>query len=119
MTERVGIVAVGQTKYHPNRADVNEEELAYEAIKQVLETTGLTLSDIDSAVSCSQDFWDGRTISAMNIQSKKREGQMQACCVTSWRAQNSCHSSARDDPCMVWPGAENRTAYDAKCETLT
>jgi len=68
MAERVGIVAVGQTKYHPDRGDVNEEELAYEAIKQVLETTGLTLSDIDSAVTCSQDFWDGRTISSMNIQ---------------------------------------------------
>jgi acetyl-CoA C-acetyltransferase len=42
--------------------------MAYEAIKPVLEQTGLTLSDIDSAVSCSQDFWDGRTISNMNIQ---------------------------------------------------
>jgi acetyl-CoA C-acetyltransferase len=68
MAERVGIVAVGQTKYHPNRADVNEEELAWEAVKQVLESSGLTLSDFDSAVSCSQDFWDGRTISNMNIQ---------------------------------------------------
>ncbi len=68
MAERVGIVAVGQTEYQPDRSDVNEEELAYEAIKQVLEATGLTLSDIDSAVTCSQDFWDGRTISSMNIQ---------------------------------------------------
>jgi acetyl-CoA C-acetyltransferase len=68
MAGRVGVVAVGQTKYHPNRADVNEEELAYEAVKQVLEQSGLTLSDIDSAISCSQDFWDGRTISNMNIQ---------------------------------------------------
>ena len=68
MTERVGILAVGQTKYHPERSDVNEEELAYEAIKPVLEETGLTLSDMDSAVTCSQDFWDGRTISNMNIQ---------------------------------------------------
>ena len=68
MTERVGIVAVGQTKYHPDRGDVNEEELAHEAVVQVLEATGLTLSDIDSAVTCSQDFWDGRTISNMNIQ---------------------------------------------------
>ncbi len=68
MVERVGIVAAGQTKYHPDRSDVNEEELAYEAIKQVLEATGLNLSDIDSAVSCSQDFWDGRTISDMNVQ---------------------------------------------------
>jgi len=68
MAERVGIVAVGQTKYHPNRTDVNEEELAYEAVKQVLDATGLKLSDFDAAVSCSQDFWDGRTISNMNIQ---------------------------------------------------
>jgi len=68
MAERVAIVAVGQTKYQPNRADVNEEELAYEAVKQALEETGLTLSDINSAVTCSQDFWDGRTISNMNIQ---------------------------------------------------
>jgi len=47
---------------------VSEGELAYEAIRQVLKETGLTLSQIDSAVSCSQDFWDGRTISSMNIQ---------------------------------------------------
>ncbi len=68
MTDRVGIVAVGQTKYHPDRSDAYEGELAYEAIKPVLEETGLSLSDIDSAVTCSQDFWDGRTISNMNIQ---------------------------------------------------
>jgi len=68
MTERVGICAVAQTKYSPEREDAYEGELAYEAIKQVLEETGLTLSDVDSAVSCSQDFWDGRTISNMNIQ---------------------------------------------------
>ncbi|UCC59947.1 MAG: thiolase family protein [Dehalococcoidia bacterium] len=68
MAERVGIVAVGQTKYQPNRADVNEGELAYEAIKPALVEARLTLNDIDSAVTCSQDFWDGRTISSMNIQ---------------------------------------------------
>jgi len=68
MTGRVGIVAVGQTRYQSDRSDVFEGELAYEAIKPVLDETGLTLSDIDSAVTCSQDFWDGRTISNMNIQ---------------------------------------------------
>ena len=68
MAERVGIVAVAQTKYHPNRNDVNEAELAYEAIKQVLEETGLTLSDIDSVVTCCQDAWDGRTIASLNLQ---------------------------------------------------
>ncbi len=68
MTDRVAIVAVGQTKYHPDRCDVNEEELAWEAVKPVLEESGVSLSEIDSSVSCSQDFWDGRTISNMNIQ---------------------------------------------------
>jgi acetyl-CoA C-acetyltransferase len=73
MTERVGIVAVAQTKYHRNRADVNEGELAYEAIKQVLEETGLKFahdgSGIDASVTCCQDFWDGRTIASLNVAS--------------------------------------------------
>src|SRR4030042_7195400 len=68
MAGRVAIVAAAQTKYHPNRADVNEAELAYEAIKQVLEETGLTLSDIDSVVTCCQDAWDGRTIASLTLQ---------------------------------------------------
>jgi acetyl-CoA C-acetyltransferase len=68
MAGRVAIVAAAQSKYHPNRADVNEAELAYEAIKKVLEETGLTLSDIDSVVTCCQDAWDGRTIASLNLQ---------------------------------------------------
>ena len=68
MAERVGIVAVAQTKYHPNRNDVIEAELAYEVIKQVLDETGLTLSDIGSAVTCCQDAWEGRTIASLNLQ---------------------------------------------------
>jgi acetyl-CoA C-acetyltransferase len=68
VADRVGICAVAQTKFSSDRSDASEGEMAYEAIKPVLEETGLSLSDIDSAVSCSQDFWDGRTISNMNIQ---------------------------------------------------
>ena len=41
MPERIGIVAVAQTKYNPSRAEAKEGEMAYEAIKQVLEETGL------------------------------------------------------------------------------
>ncbi len=73
MSERVGIVAVAQTRYHPNRADVNEGELVYEAVKQVLQETGLTYAQdgtgIDASITCSQDFWDGRTISNTNVMS--------------------------------------------------
>ena len=73
MSERVGIVAVAQTKYSPNRADASEGELVYEAIKQVLQETGLTYAQdgtgIDASITCSQDFWDGRTISNINVMS--------------------------------------------------
>ncbi len=68
MAEKVAICAAAQTKYSSDRRDAQEGELAYEAIKQVLKETGLKLADIDSAVTCSQDFWDGRTISSMNLQ---------------------------------------------------
>jgi acetyl-CoA C-acetyltransferase len=73
MSERVGIVAVAQTKYSPSRADASEGELVYEAIKQVLQETGLTYAQdgtgIDASITCSQDFWDGRTISNTNVMS--------------------------------------------------
>lgn len=66
MAERVGIVSVAQTKYHPDRADVSSGELAYETIGQVLEETGLTYADdgtgIDSIVTCSQAAFEGAFI---------------------------------------------------------
>src|SRR5512136_2150245 len=76
MSERVGIVAAAQTKYSADRADVNEGELVYEAVKQVLQETGLKFAKdvsgsdafgIDATVTCSQDHWDGRTISSCNV----------------------------------------------------
>lgn len=68
MTERVAIVGVAQTRFAPKRPDVNYGEMAYEAISQVLKDTGLALpGDIDSAISCSHDIWDGQTISDIGI----------------------------------------------------
>ncbi len=73
MAERVAIVAAAQTKYQPDRSEVNEGELVYETIEKVLEETGLTFADdgtgIDSTVTCSSDFWEGRTISGMGVMS--------------------------------------------------
>jgi len=73
MAERVAVVAAAQTKYQPNRADVNEGELAYEAIEKALQETGLTFAHdgtgIDSSVTCSQDHWDGKTMSNLNVMS--------------------------------------------------
>lgn len=68
MTDRVAIVSVAQTKFVPKRADVNPEELAYEAISKVLQDTKLDIGkDIDNKISCSQDIWDGQTISDIGI----------------------------------------------------
>lgn len=68
MSERVAIVGVAQTRFASKRPDVNYGEMAYEAISEVLQQTGLALrKDIDNAVSCSHDIWDGQTISDIGI----------------------------------------------------
>ena len=68
MAERVAIVGLAQTKFAPTRADVNYGEMAYEVIEAVLRQTGLEMKkDIDNAISCSHDIWDGQTISDIGI----------------------------------------------------
>jgi acetyl-CoA C-acetyltransferase len=68
MLERVGIAGIAQTPFSPKRADVNVSELAYEAIEDVLEATGLDMkADINGRISCSHDIWDGQTISNIGI----------------------------------------------------
>jgi len=75
MADRVGIVAVAQTKFQPNRDEVNAGELVWETIEPVMKETGLNFTDddgngdIESIVTCSQDFWDGMTISSMGVMS--------------------------------------------------
>jgi acetyl-CoA C-acetyltransferase len=68
MADRVGIVAVAQTRFSPKRADANVSELAHEVIDRVLSETGLKMKrDIDNSISCSHDIWDGQTISNIGI----------------------------------------------------
>ena len=68
MSDRVAIVGVAQTQFSRKRGDANYAELAYEAIEQVLNETGLQIErDISNAVTCSQDIWDGQTISDIGI----------------------------------------------------
>ena len=68
MADRVAIVGVAQTRFSPKRADANYAELAYEVIERVLAETGLEIErDIDNAISCSHDIWDGQTISNIGI----------------------------------------------------
>ena len=72
--QRVGIVAAAQTPFQADRCDVSIGELIWEVVEQIIQETGLkfeaqvTNSDepqIDKIISCSEDFWQGRTISDM------------------------------------------------------
>jgi acetyl-CoA C-acetyltransferase len=69
MSRRVGIIAVGQTKYE-KKPGMHLQDVAFEPVRQVLEKTGLKFADdgtgIDATISCSQDHWDGWTISSKN-----------------------------------------------------
>ena len=53
MAERVGIVAVAQTKYSEARRDVKQEELGYEAVKQVRDETGLKFTNDGTGIDAS------------------------------------------------------------------
>lgn len=67
MKRRVGIVGVAQTKYD-KKPELHLQDLPLEAVRQVMRKTGLGFSDdgtgIDATISCSQDHWDGWTISS-------------------------------------------------------
>lgn len=65
--ERVGIVAVAQTKYEAAKPAWRPHELTYLVVEEVLAQTGLSFAKdgtgIDATVTCSSDHWDGRTLS--------------------------------------------------------
>lgn len=61
------IVGVGETPHAPRRDDVNTTELAWEAVQAALADAGIQLAEVQSAITASQDFWEGRTISSMAV----------------------------------------------------
>lgn len=70
MGQKVAIVAAAQTKYGASKLNQSNNELIYEVVEKVLQETGLKFEDqvtdgfgIDKVVDCSEDFWQGRTIS--------------------------------------------------------
>jgi len=74
MARRVAVVGVAQTKYEAEKVHLSNGELVWEAVERVRKNTGLgyigLVSDkpsIDKIVSCSEDFWQGRAISDMQI----------------------------------------------------
>mgnify|MGYP000353682857 CR=1 FL=1 len=64
--EKVAIIGVAQTKYMKNNPN-SHDEMAFEVTNKALEDAGLTIENIDNSVTCTNDFWDGRTISCMTI----------------------------------------------------
>ena len=73
MTERVGIVAVAQTKYENSKLWQSDLELVYEVVEKVREETDLKFTDdgtgIESTVQCSSDHFKGGVISNIETQS--------------------------------------------------
>jgi len=67
MAQKVGIVAVAQTRYSGARTDVSQKELAHEPVSEVLEACGLDLTSgnppIDQSVIVCDEFWEGQTLS--------------------------------------------------------
>jgi hypothetical protein len=61
------IVGLGEARTAPLLDDVSINELAWEAVEPALIEAGVELADVTGAITASQDFWDGRTISSMNV----------------------------------------------------
>jgi acetyl-CoA C-acetyltransferase len=66
--EKIAIVGVGQTKYERRKKDQTFYDMVYEVTVKAMDDAGYSLKDIDSVVTLSNDFWDGRTISCMAVQ---------------------------------------------------
>ena len=66
MRRGVAIVGAVQTRYEP-RKNQAYNELVYEVVSGLLKQTGVRMHEIHSMVTSSQDFWDGKTISAMSV----------------------------------------------------
>ena len=61
------IVGCGEARPALSRDDVSITEFAWEAVEPALRDAGTSLPEIEGAVTASQDFWDGRTISSMSV----------------------------------------------------
>ncbi|MCX7635353.1 MAG: thiolase family protein, partial [Syntrophales bacterium] len=67
MRGKAAIVGVAQTKYERRKKDQIFADLVFDVTRWALADAGLTIADIDSVVTVSNDFFDGRTISGMAV----------------------------------------------------
>lgn len=64
----VAILGAAQSRHVARRDHVNYAELAFEVVEALLAKTGFSHDRIETAITASSDFWDGRTISDMAVQ---------------------------------------------------
>ncbi|MBE0430486.1 MAG: thiolase family protein [Dehalococcoidia bacterium] len=64
MTRRVAIVGYAQSN-HQYDMPLPREDMVFEVVKGALEDAGITKKEVDTVVSASTDFLDGRTISGV------------------------------------------------------
>jgi acetyl-CoA C-acetyltransferase len=64
----IAVIGAAQTVHAPCREDASYMELAFEAVSSLLETSGWSHDRIDTVVTASSDFQDGRTISDIAVQ---------------------------------------------------
>jgi acetyl-CoA C-acetyltransferase len=60
--EKVGIVGYYQVKLHSD-ANYGRYEMIFEAVRGAIDMAGLKKKDISTVISCTNDYYDGRTIS--------------------------------------------------------
>lgn len=65
--DKTAIVGVAQTKYERRKKDQILADMVFDVTRGALDDAGLTIDDIDSVVTVSNDFFDGRTISGMSV----------------------------------------------------
>jgi len=65
--DKAAIVGVAQTKYEKRKKDQIFADMVFDVTRAALDDAGLTIHDIDSVVTVSNDFFDGRTISGMAV----------------------------------------------------
>lgn len=74
MNQRVAIVGAAQAKFSANKSDQWQGDVAYEALEQALQQTGLTFQDrdpngfgIDRILTCAEDHYVGKTCNTFLI----------------------------------------------------
>ncbi len=64
--KRVAIIGAAQTRFEA-RSELAYNELVYGVVRELLDRTGISMHEIESMVTASQDAYDGKTISGMAI----------------------------------------------------